>query len=79
MNWQRIDACITLSAPGAPIGLGSTGNPVLRGAGLDAWCSAPSLPVLNDGGCRLASSPWLADRDAALSGGGSRSVETCKQ
>jgi Asp-tRNA(Asn)/Glu-tRNA(Gln) amidotransferase A subunit family amidase len=62
------DACITLSAPGAaPIGLGSTGNPVFVVPGSMLGVPALSLPVLNDGGLPLGLQLFgFADRDASL-------------
>src|SRR5262245_22942792 len=46
---KEFDACITLSAPGtAPIGLGSTGNPIFAAPGSMLGVPAISLPVLHD-------------------------------
>ena len=63
-----VDACVTLSAPGAaPVGLGSTGNPVFVVPGSMLGIPTISLPVLNDGGLPLGLQLMgFADRDAAL-------------
>jgi len=51
---EEFDACITLSAPGAaPIGLGSTGDPIFVVPGSMLGVPALSLPVLDDGGLPL--------------------------
>src|SRR5260370_38676144 len=51
---KEFGACITLSAPGAaPIGLGSTGDPVFAAAGSMVGVPALSVPVLDDGGLAL--------------------------
>jgi len=51
---KEFDACITLSAPGAaPIGLGSTGDPIFLVPGSMLGVPALSLPVLDDGGLPL--------------------------
>jgi Asp-tRNA(Asn)/Glu-tRNA(Gln) amidotransferase A subunit family amidase len=65
---SEFDACITLSASGAaPIGLGSTGDPIFVVPGSMLGVPALSLPVLNDGGLPLGLQLLgFADRDAAL-------------
>jgi Asp-tRNA(Asn)/Glu-tRNA(Gln) amidotransferase A subunit family amidase len=65
---KEFDACITLSAPGAaPIGLGSTGDPVFAAAGSMLGVPALSLPVLDDGGLPLGLQLLgFAHRDASL-------------
>jgi len=65
---DEFDACITLSAPGAaPIGLGSTGDPIFAVAGSMLGVPALCLPVLNDGGLPLGLQVLgFAHRDAAL-------------
>ena len=65
---DEFDACITLSAPGAaPLGLGSTGDPIFAVAGSMLGVPALSLPVLNDGGLPLGLQVLgFAHRDAAL-------------
>jgi Asp-tRNA(Asn)/Glu-tRNA(Gln) amidotransferase A subunit family amidase len=62
------DACITLSAPGAaPVGLGSTGNPIFVVPGSMLGVPTLSLPVLNDGGLPLGLQLMgFAHRDAPL-------------
>jgi Asp-tRNA(Asn)/Glu-tRNA(Gln) amidotransferase A subunit family amidase len=62
------DACITLTATGAaPVGLGSTGNPVFVVPASMLGIPAISLPVLSDGGLPLGLQLMgFADRDAAL-------------
>jgi Asp-tRNA(Asn)/Glu-tRNA(Gln) amidotransferase A subunit family amidase len=51
---DEFDGCITLSAPGAaPVGLGSTGDPVFAVPGSMLGVPALSLPVLDDGGLPL--------------------------
>jgi Asp-tRNA(Asn)/Glu-tRNA(Gln) amidotransferase A subunit family amidase len=62
------DACITLSAPGAaPIGLGSTGDPIFAAPGSMLGVPALSLPVLDDGGLPLGLQLLgFAHRDASL-------------
>ena len=67
---DEFDACITLSAPGAaPIGLGSTGDPIFAVAGSMLGVPALSLPVLDDGGLPLGLQVLgFAHRDAALFG-----------
>jgi Asp-tRNA(Asn)/Glu-tRNA(Gln) amidotransferase A subunit family amidase len=64
----EVDACITLTAPGAaPGGLGWTGDPVFVVPGSMLGVPALSLPVLNDGGLPLGLQLLgFADRDAAL-------------
>jgi Asp-tRNA(Asn)/Glu-tRNA(Gln) amidotransferase A subunit family amidase len=64
----EFDACITLSAPGAaPIGLGSTGNPIFAVPGSMLGVPALSLPVLDDGGLPLGLQLLgFSHRDAAL-------------
>src|SRR5262249_55191932 len=50
----EFDACITPSAPGAaPVGLGSTGNPIFVVPGSMLGVPTLSLPVLNDDGLPL--------------------------
>lgn len=50
----EFDACITLAAPGvAPLGLGSTGDPVFNHPGSALRCPAMSLPLLSAGGLPL--------------------------
>jgi Asp-tRNA(Asn)/Glu-tRNA(Gln) amidotransferase A subunit family amidase len=50
----EFDACITLAATGAaPIGLGSTGNPVFAAPGSMLGAPAITLPVLKDAGLPL--------------------------
>jgi Asp-tRNA(Asn)/Glu-tRNA(Gln) amidotransferase A subunit family amidase len=50
----ELDACLTLSAPGAaPVGLGSTGDPTFVIPGSMLGVPAISLPVLQDGGLPL--------------------------
>jgi Asp-tRNA(Asn)/Glu-tRNA(Gln) amidotransferase A subunit family amidase len=50
----EFDACITLAATGAaPIGLGSTGNPVFAAPGSMLGAPAITLPVLRDAGLPL--------------------------
>ncbi len=65
---REFDACITLTATGAaPIGLGSTGNPVFVIPGSMLGVPAISLPVLSDGGLPLGLQLLgFADRDATL-------------
>jgi Asp-tRNA(Asn)/Glu-tRNA(Gln) amidotransferase A subunit family amidase len=62
------DACVTLSATGAaPVGLGSTGNPVFAAPGSMLGIPALSLPVLDDGGLPLGLQLMgFAHRDAQL-------------
>ena len=64
----EFDACITLSAPGAaPVGLGSTGNPIFVVPGSMLGVPTLSLPVLNDDGLPLGLQLLgFAHRDAAL-------------
>ena len=64
----EVDACVTLSAPGAaPVGLGSTGNPVFVVPGSMLGIPTISLPVLNDGALPLGLQVMgFADRDAVL-------------
>lgn len=64
----EFDACVTLSAPGAaPIGLGSTGDPVFVVPGSMLGVPALSLPVLDDGGLPLGLQLiGFAHRDASL-------------
>ncbi|HMA74744.1 MAG TPA: amidase [Xanthobacteraceae bacterium] len=64
----EFDACITLSAPGAaPVGLGSTGNPIFVVPGSMLGIPTLSLPVLDDGGLPLGLQLLgFAHRDAAL-------------
>jgi Asp-tRNA(Asn)/Glu-tRNA(Gln) amidotransferase A subunit family amidase len=65
---QGFDACITLAAPGAaPIGLGSTGDPIFASPGSMLGVPALSLPVLEDGGLPLGLQLLgFAHRDASL-------------
>jgi Asp-tRNA(Asn)/Glu-tRNA(Gln) amidotransferase A subunit family amidase len=65
---KEFDACVTLSAPGAaPVGLGSTGDPVFATAGSMLGVPALSLPVLDDGGLPLGLQlVGFAHRDASL-------------
>src|SRR6266853_1493103 len=65
---KEFDACITLSAPGAaPIGLGSTGDPIFAVPGSMLGVPALSLPVLDDGGLPLGLQLLgFAHRDASL-------------
>jgi Asp-tRNA(Asn)/Glu-tRNA(Gln) amidotransferase A subunit family amidase len=65
---DEFDACITLSAPGAaPLGLGSTGNPIFAVPGSMLGVPALSLPVLDDGGLPLGLQLLgFAHRDASL-------------
>jgi Asp-tRNA(Asn)/Glu-tRNA(Gln) amidotransferase A subunit family amidase len=65
---KEFDACITLSAPGAaPIGLGSTGDPIFVVPGSMLGVPTLSLPVLDDGGLPLGLQLLgFAHRDAAL-------------
>jgi Asp-tRNA(Asn)/Glu-tRNA(Gln) amidotransferase A subunit family amidase len=50
----EFDACVTLAATGAaPIGLGSTGNPVFAAPGSMLGAPAITLPVLKDAGLPL--------------------------
>jgi Asp-tRNA(Asn)/Glu-tRNA(Gln) amidotransferase A subunit family amidase len=62
------DGCITLTATGAaPVGLGSTGNPVFVVPASMLGIPALSLPVLSDGGLPLGLQLMgFADQDAAL-------------
>jgi Asp-tRNA(Asn)/Glu-tRNA(Gln) amidotransferase A subunit family amidase len=64
----EFDACITLAATGAaPVGLGSTGNPVFVVPASMLGIPAISLPVLSDGGLPLGLQLMgFTDRDAAL-------------
>ena len=51
---SRVDAAITLAAPGAaPVGLGSTGNPVFNVPASMLGIPALSLPVLSAEGLPL--------------------------
>jgi len=61
-------ACITLSATGAaPVGLGSTGNPVFAAPGSMLGVPAISLPLLHDDGLPLGLQLLgFAHRDARL-------------
>jgi len=65
---NEIDACITLSAPGAaPIGLGSTGDPIFVVTGSMLGVPTLSLPVLDDGGLPLGLQVLgFAHRDASM-------------
>jgi Asp-tRNA(Asn)/Glu-tRNA(Gln) amidotransferase A subunit family amidase len=62
------DACVTLAATGAaPVGLGSTGDPVFVVPASMLGIPAISLPVLADGGLPLGLQLMgFADRDATL-------------
>ena len=64
----EFDACITLTATGAaPVGLGSTGNPVFVVPASMFGIPAITLPVLSDGGLPLGLQLMgFADQDAAL-------------
>jgi Asp-tRNA(Asn)/Glu-tRNA(Gln) amidotransferase A subunit family amidase len=64
----EFDACVTLAAPSAaPVGLGSTGNPVFVVPGSMLGVPALSLPVLDDGGLPLGLQLLgFAHRDASL-------------
>jgi Asp-tRNA(Asn)/Glu-tRNA(Gln) amidotransferase A subunit family amidase len=64
----EFDACITLSAPGAaPVGLGSTGNPIFVVPGSMLGVPTLSLPVLSDDGLPLGLQLLgFAHRDAPL-------------
>jgi Asp-tRNA(Asn)/Glu-tRNA(Gln) amidotransferase A subunit family amidase len=64
----EFDACITLAATGAaPVGLGSTGNPVFVVPASMLGIPAITLPVLSDGGLPLGLQLMgFTDRDAAL-------------
>ena len=64
----EFDACITLTATGAaPVGLGSTGNPVFVVPASMLGIPAITLPVLSDGGLPLGLQLMgFADQDAAL-------------
>jgi Asp-tRNA(Asn)/Glu-tRNA(Gln) amidotransferase A subunit family amidase len=64
----EFDACITLTAPGAaPVGLGSTGDPIFVVPGSMLGVPAITLPVLQDGGLPLGLQLLgFTDRDAAL-------------
>ena len=64
----EFDACLTLSATGAaPVGLGSTGNPVFAAPGSMLGVPALSLPVLHDEGLPLGLQLLgFAHRDARM-------------
>jgi Asp-tRNA(Asn)/Glu-tRNA(Gln) amidotransferase A subunit family amidase len=64
----EFDACITLTAIGAaPVGLGSTGNPVFVVPASLLGIPAVTLPVLSDSGLPLGLQlVGFADQDAAL-------------
>jgi Asp-tRNA(Asn)/Glu-tRNA(Gln) amidotransferase A subunit family amidase len=64
----EFDACVTLAATGAaPVGLGSTGNPVFVVPASLLGIPAISLPVLSDGGLPLGLQLMgFTDQDAAL-------------
>jgi Asp-tRNA(Asn)/Glu-tRNA(Gln) amidotransferase A subunit family amidase len=64
----EFDACITLTATGAaPVGLGSTGNPVFVVPASLLGIPAITLPVLSEGGLPLGLQLMgFADQDAAL-------------
>jgi Asp-tRNA(Asn)/Glu-tRNA(Gln) amidotransferase A subunit family amidase len=64
----EFDACVTLTATGAaPVGLGSTGNPVFVVPASLLGIPAITLPVLTDGGLPLGLQLMgFADQDAAL-------------
>jgi Asp-tRNA(Asn)/Glu-tRNA(Gln) amidotransferase A subunit family amidase len=77
----EFDACITLAAPGAaPVGLGSTGNPVFNAPASLLGVPALSLPVINDGvlplGLQLMG---FTHRDAALFGMAAGVMEMLKE
>jgi Asp-tRNA(Asn)/Glu-tRNA(Gln) amidotransferase A subunit family amidase len=65
---KEFDAFITLSAPGAaPVGLGSTGDPIFVVPGSMLGVPTLSLPVLDDGGLPLGLQLLgFAHRDASL-------------
>jgi Asp-tRNA(Asn)/Glu-tRNA(Gln) amidotransferase A subunit family amidase len=65
---EDVDACVTLSAPGAaPVGLGSTGDAAFVIPGSMLGVPAVSLPVLEDEGLPLGLQLLgFADADAAL-------------
>jgi Asp-tRNA(Asn)/Glu-tRNA(Gln) amidotransferase A subunit family amidase len=65
---EDVDACLTLSAPGAaPVGLGWTGDPAFVIPGSMLGVPAISLPVLRDSGLPLGLQLLgFADADAAL-------------
>ncbi len=65
---SEFEACITLTATGAaPVGLGSTGNPVFVVPASMLGIPAITLPVLSDGGLPLGLQlTGFADQDAAL-------------
>jgi Asp-tRNA(Asn)/Glu-tRNA(Gln) amidotransferase A subunit family amidase len=65
---EEVDACLTLSAPGAaPVGLDWTGDPAFVIPGSMLGVPALSLPVLQDGGLPLGLQLLgFADADAAL-------------
>src|SRR5579871_1034308 len=77
---KEFDACITLSAPGAaPLGLGSTGNPIFVVPGSMLGVPTISLPVLDDGGMPLGLQLLgFAHRDAALFATAASVLETMK-
>jgi Asp-tRNA(Asn)/Glu-tRNA(Gln) amidotransferase A subunit family amidase len=64
----EFDGCITLAAPGAaPVGLGSTGNPIFVVPGSMLGIPTLTLPVLADAGLPLGLQLMgFADRDADL-------------
>ncbi len=64
----EFDGCVTLSATGAaPVGLGSTGNPVFAAPGSMLGVPAISLPLLHDEGLPLGLQlTSFAHRDARL-------------
>ncbi len=64
----EFDACLTLTATGAaPVGLGSTGNPIFVVPASLLGIPAISLPVLSDGGLPVGLQLMgFADQDAAL-------------
>jgi Asp-tRNA(Asn)/Glu-tRNA(Gln) amidotransferase A subunit family amidase len=78
---DEFDACITLSAPGAaPIGLGSTGDPIFVVPGSMLGVPTLSLPVLDDGGLPLGLQVLgFAHRDAALFATAASVLQTTKE
>jgi Asp-tRNA(Asn)/Glu-tRNA(Gln) amidotransferase A subunit family amidase len=64
----EFDACVTLAATGAaPVGLGSTGDPVFAAPGSMLGVPAIALPVLQDAGLPLGLQLiGFADLDAML-------------
>lgn len=77
---KEFDACVTLSAPGAaPLGLGSTGDPIFVVSGSLLGVPALSLPVLDDGGLPLGLQLLgFAHRDASLFAAAASVVKTMR-